>query len=160
MQYEINAALGGMSVGTIRVLVLEDEFLHMEIMKRMLKKLGFDKITSCSNALDALEQIYDQKIDLILTDGNLPGKMNGISFVQQLQRYFEKVTYSVPIIMLTGNRESSYVMRAKEAGVDQFIAKPFNMQTLREKIEAAFAERRPMIMADREIVTQQVIRPS
>ena len=132
--------------------------MHAEIMKKLLKKLGFKKITNCSNAEAALEKLEQYKFDLVFTDGNLPG-MSGISFVKHLRSFLEEAAYSIPIIMFTGNRESSYVVQAKEAGVDQFIAKPFNIRTLRAKIEAAFAERRPVILADRDIATQQVARP-
>ncbi len=160
MQYEIFTLLGGMSVHTMRLLVVEDEFLHMEIIKKLLTKLGFEKekLTLCKDAPAALKEVAEHKFDLVLTDGNLPG-MDGIAFIQHLRLFFEQAAYSVPIIMLTGNRESEYVLRAKQAGVDQFIAKPFNMQTLREKIEAAFEERRPVILADREIGTKQVVKP-
>lgn len=159
MQYEIKTLLGGMSVRTARVLVVEDEFLHMEIMKKLLKKLGFEKIHECGDATTALKEINEHKVDLVLTDGNLPG-MDGLSFVKHLREHFEREAYSVPIIMLTGNRETSYVMQAKTAGVDQFIAKPFNIQTLRERIEYAFEERRPVILADRDIVTQAAVKPA
>lgn len=161
MQYEIQTLLGGMSVHTMRLMVVEDEFLHMEIIKKLLTKLGFDKqkITLCTEAKSALNAVIENKFDLVLTDGNLPG-MDGIEFVQNLRHVFEHKAYSIPIIMLTGNRESEYVMRAKAAGVDQFIAKPFNMQTLRDKIEAAFYERRPVILASREVATKQVEKPA
>ena len=161
MQHEIHTFLGGMSVHTMRLMVVEDEFLHLEIIKKLLTKLGFDKqkISFFSEAKSALNQVIENKFDLVLTDGNLPG-MNGIEFVQNLLRIFQRKAYSIPIIMLTSNRELEYVVRAKTAGVDQFIAKPFSIQTLREKIEVAFEERRPVILADREVGTKQVKNPA
>ena len=157
MESEISTYLGGMSASAMRIMLLEDEESHAEILVKLLKKLGFHRISHFVEAESALKSMEDCKYDLILTDGNLPGR-SGLELVAFIRDSFETAAYSIPIIMLTCNRESSYVMKAKAAGVDQFIAKPFEMDTLREKIHLAFEERRPVILQSRDVVTLAVNR--
>jgi two-component system chemotaxis response regulator CheY len=117
----------------MRVLVVDDSSTMRRIIANALKKAGCDEIVEAGNGAEGLQQLSASKVDLVVTDWNMP-VMNGLEFVRELRTMSESAT--VPVLMVTTNAEGADVSGAKEAGVNDYVVKPFTADTLTEKINA------------------------
>src|SRR5690242_17418363 len=115
-----------------RILIIDDEKPIREMIATSLEMTGFD----CFQAGDALEAhklIYEQSFDLVLLDWMLPG-VNGVDFTRRLKR--ESGSAETPIIMLTAKTEEDNKITGLDAGVDDYITKPFSTRELISRIHA------------------------
>jgi len=116
----------------MRVLVVDDSSTMRRIIANTLRKLGHDEIVEAADGVEALQVVEAGKPDLILTDWNMP-KMDGREFVQALRKQPEM--RPVPVLMVTTQAEKPDVALALEAGVNDYVVKPFTPEALKEKIE-------------------------
>ena len=114
----------------MRVLVADDSSTMRKIIIRSLLAVGVPGATEAADGTEAVEMFKPGEFDLVLTDWNMPGK-NGLEVVQEIRAMDAKV----PIIMVTTEAEKSRVMQAIQAGVSDYLVKPFTAETLREKLE-------------------------
>ncbi|MCP4691986.1 MAG: response regulator [Desulfobacterales bacterium] len=120
----------------ITILLVEDAAIMRKIETKTLKALGFDNIIEAKDGNFAIEHLQgDTKIDLIISDWNMPNK-DGFELLVWV-RDFEKYK-NIPFLMATGQGDKKQENKAVEAGVSAFVAKPFNENELREKIDEAF----------------------
>ncbi|MBI2568080.1 MAG: response regulator [Candidatus Schekmanbacteria bacterium] len=115
----------------MKVLVVDDSLVMRRIVKNALKQIGLEDAVEATNGKEALSMLAQGKVDLILTDWNMP-EMNGLEFVSKI-RETDKTT---PIIMVTTQAGREDVVEAVKAGVNNYIVKPFKPETLKEKIDA------------------------
>lgn len=115
-----------------RVLIVEDEPSIRDMVAFALRKAGMESIHA-ADARSAQTAIGDQVPDLILLDWMLPG-MTGIELARRLRR--EDLTRDVPIIMLTARGEETDRVNGLEAGVDDYVVKPFSARELVARIRA------------------------
>lgn len=115
-----------------RVLIVEDEPAIRDMVAFALRKAGMDAIHA-SDARTAQIAIGDQIPDLILLDWMLPG-MPGIDLARRLRR--EDLTRDIPIIMLTARGEETDRVNGLDAGVDDYVVKPFSARELIARIRA------------------------
>ena len=114
----------------MRVLVADDSSTMRKIIIRSLLAVGVPGAVEAADGTEAVEMFKPGEFDLVLTDWNMPGK-NGLEVVQEIRAMDAKV----PIIMVTTEAEKSRVMQAIQAGVSDYVIKPFTAETLREKLE-------------------------
>jgi two-component system phosphate regulon response regulator PhoB len=115
-----------------RVLIVEDEPSIRDMVAFALRKAGMEAIHA-GDARSAQSAIGDQIPDLILLDWMLPG-MTGIELARRLRR--EELTREVPIIMLTARGEETDRVNGLDAGVDDYVVKPFSARELVARIRA------------------------
>jgi two-component system phosphate regulon response regulator PhoB len=115
-----------------RVLIVEDEPAIRDMVAFALRKAGMEAIHA-ADARSAQAAIGDQVPDLILLDWMLPG-MTGIDLARRLRR--EDLTRDVPIIMLTARGEETDRVNGLDAGVDDYVVKPFSARELIARIRA------------------------
>ncbi len=113
-----------------RVLVADDSSTMRKIILRSLQAVGVSEVTEAADGDEAVDKFNPGDFDLVLTDWNMPGK-NGLEVTQEIRKKDDKI----PIIMVTTEAEKSRVMEAIEAGVSDYLVKPFTAETLREKLE-------------------------
>lgn len=156
MNLSIDCYLGGLPVHDLRVLAVEDEAIHSEILGKMLAVLGFKDVVHAPNGKVALEMLRnsDQRVHLILADIDMP-EQDGLAMLRELRAIHDPLISQIPAIVLTCHRETQHVLAAKKAGASYFIGKPFEITTLREKIIHLFTERRSAVMWDSNIQTAQ-----
>jgi DNA-binding response OmpR family regulator len=111
------------------VLVVDDEDLIRYLLERLLLKAGYGVITA-NNGLEALNQLAQGNVDLVLLDIKMPG-LDGFQTLKIMRRECE-----VPIIMLTGKGELSALQDTLSLGADDYIRKPFNTPELVARIGA------------------------
>ncbi|MCC9632044.1 response regulator [Blastopirellula sp. JC732] len=113
-----------------RVLVADDSSTMRKIILRSLQAVGVPTATEAADGDEALKIFKPGDFDLVLTDWNMPGK-NGLEVVQEIR----KIDKDVKIMMVTTEAEKSRVLEAIQAGVSDYLVKPFTADTLREKLE-------------------------
>jgi two-component system chemotaxis response regulator CheY len=113
-----------------RVLVADDSSTMRKIILRSLIAVGIPTAIEAADGEEAIKLFNPGEFDLVLTDWNMPGK-NGLEVITDI-RSRDK---NVPIIMVTTEAEKSRVLEAIQAGVSDYLVKPFTADTLREKLE-------------------------
>ena len=116
----------------INVLVVDDFETMRRIVKTSLKKLGFLNVIEAEDGKIALKKLEKEKIGLIISDWIMPN-MNGIEFLRAVRS--DDRFKDTPFIMLTTEGKKQDVIEAVNAGVSNYIVKPFNPDTLNEKIK-------------------------
>ena len=120
-----------MKKGSVRVLIVDDSRANRMILQRILQNFGLDTIEA-ENGPDAIWFLgVDTDIDLITVDFHMP-KMNGVQFVRLLR---EKAEFkSTPILMISMEARPDVQAAALEAGVNEFLVKPFTEEMIGEKL--------------------------
>ncbi len=113
-----------------RVLVADDSSTMRKIILRSLQAVGVPTATEAADGDEAVKAFVPGQFDLVLTDWNMPGK-NGLQVVEEIR----KQDAGVKIIMITTEAEKTRVMEAIQAGVSDYLIKPFTADMLREKLE-------------------------
>ena len=117
---------------TMKFLVVDDSATMRRIVVNSLQRIGF---TNCIEAGDGVEALakFDSSIAFVITDWNMPN-MSGTELVQALRQRNDG--RSVPVLMVTARSVREDIITALEAGVNNYIVKPFTPQVLKEKIES------------------------
>jgi len=113
-----------------RVLVADDSSTMRKIILRSLQAVGVTEVAEAADGTETLDLFKPGEFDMVLTDWNMPGK-TGLEVVQEIR--VQDAT--VPIIMVTTEAEKGRVVQAIQAGVSDYLVKPFTADTLREKLE-------------------------
>jgi len=115
---------------TARVLIADDSSTMRKIILRSLQAVGVPTAVEAADGTEALSLFKPGEFDMVLTDWNMPGK-TGLEVIQEIRSKDAKV----PIIMVTTEAEKCRVLQAIQAGVSDYLVKPFTADTLREKLE-------------------------
>jgi two-component system chemotaxis response regulator CheY len=121
----------------MRFLIVDDSATMRRIIVNSLQRIGFTQYVEAADGEEALK-LVDDSISCIISDWNMPN-MTGIDFVRELRSRPE--TAQVPIIMITTRSVREDIIDAAQAGVNNYIVKPFTPQVLRDKIEHVMSAR-------------------
>ncbi|MBC8285112.1 MAG: response regulator [Nitrospinae bacterium] len=116
-----------------KVLVVDDSAVMRQIIKKNLKELGFADPLEAEDGAAGLKKAGEEPVDLIVSDWNMPN-MTGLEFLKAV-RADDKLK-GTNFIMVTSEADKEKIMEAVQAGVNQYIVKPFNAMQLEEKIKA------------------------
>jgi two-component system chemotaxis response regulator CheY len=121
----------------MNVLVVDDFLTMRRILKNILKQVGFSNLHEAEDGSQALEIIKsgNPKIDLVIADWNMP-KMTGIELLKIIRA--DESTKAMPVIMVTAEAQKSRVLEAVQAGVSNYIVKPFTAETVKAKLDQVF----------------------
>lgn len=119
------------------VLVVDDYKTMIRIIRNLLKQLGFEDIDDAADGTEALEKMKQRRYGLVISDWNME-PMTGYELLKQVRA--DAGLCKTPFIMVTAESKTENVIAAKKAGVNNYIVKPFNAQTLKGKIEAVFSD--------------------
>ncbi len=122
---------------TMPVLIVDDYNTMIRIIRNLLKQLGFEQIDDASDGSTALAKMRERKYGLVISDWNME-PMTGYDLLQQVR--CDPSLSETPFIMVTAESKTENVIAAKQAGVSNYIVKPFNAQTLKSKIDAVFTD--------------------
>ena len=120
------------SGSTFRILIADDLLSMRALLRSSLVHLGYRNVTECSDGEEALREFTARPADLIISDLNMPN-LDGLGFLAAVRKMPGRET--TPFIMLTSRGEVSLVMQAKELKVNNYLMKPFNLVSLKKKIE-------------------------
>jgi two-component system chemotaxis response regulator CheY len=119
------------------VLVVDDYNTMIRILRNLLKQLGFQDIDDAADGSAALAKMREKKYGLVISDWNMV-PMTGYDLLKEVRG--DPGLATTPFIMVTAESKTENVIAAKKAGVNNYIVKPFNAQTLQNKIEAVFGD--------------------
>ena len=120
-----------MSKSEIKILIVDDENTSKQLMRHHLYTLGFSKVLEANDGESALKVLAENKMDLIITDWNMPN-LNGVGFFQSLQS--DPVLKKIPFLMTSVEGEKEKISDAIRAGIRNYIIKPVYAETLNAKI--------------------------
>ena len=113
------------------VLVIDDSKAIRLILAQILQDIGYHVIDA-ADGLEALKLLKEQeKVDLVLVDWNMP-KMNGLEFITAVRK--DPVYNDTRLMMVTTETEMAQVVKALEAGANEYVMKPFTRETIIEKL--------------------------
>jgi two-component system, chemotaxis family, chemotaxis protein CheY len=126
----------GMDLG-IKVLVVDDFATMRRIIKNVLKQIGFTSIVEADDGTTALGVLKKEPIDLIISDWNMP-KMTGLDLLKTVRA--DEGTKAIPFLMVTAEAQKDNVLQAVQAGVSNYVVKPFTADTVKEKLAQIFGK--------------------
>jgi two-component system, chemotaxis family, chemotaxis protein CheY len=115
------------------ILVVDDYSSMLRIMRNLLKQIGFANVDEALNGSEALSKLRDTDYALVISDWNME-PMTGLELLREMRA--DERLKEIPFIMVTAESKTERVIEAKQAGVDNYIVKPFNAATLKAKITA------------------------
>ncbi len=126
-----------MGYETKKVIVVDDSSVMRQIIKNNLKQLGFEQsnLVDAEDGEQALKKMNEDTIDLVISDWNMP-RMTGIDFLKAIRA--DGAMKELPFLMVTSEADKEKIIEAVQAGVNQYIVKPFNTTQLEEKIKEIF----------------------
>jgi len=119
----------------MEILVVDDASAMRRIVRGLLKELGFKHIREAENGQVALQELKKKKADFVVSDWNMP-VMTGIDLLRAIRA--DESLKSIPVLMVTAEAKQDNIIAAVQAGVNNYIVKPFNAQTLQEKLNKIF----------------------
>ena len=119
----------------MKVLLVDDSQTMRNIQKNVLAQLGHTEILEAGDGVEALKILESDTPDLVLIDWNMPN-MDGLTLVQKIR----ETDTALPLVMVTTEAEKFRVVEATEAGVNNYVVKPFTAEMLSGKIEQTLAK--------------------
>lgn len=117
----------------MKVLIIDDAITVRIMTQAFLKELGFSEIHIAENGMEALEILgHLGRVDLILVDWNMP-LMNGLDFVKEIRK--DPQFSEVKIMMMTTENSMDKIVTAMDAGVNEYMMKPFSKDILADKLQ-------------------------
>lgn len=117
----------------MKFLVVDDSATMRRIVVNSLQRIGFNEYVEAADGVEALQK-FDPSIRFVITDWNMPN-MSGTELAKAL-RSRDDSGKTVPVLMVTARSVRDDILVAMEAGVNNYIVKPFTPQVLKEKIDA------------------------
>lgn len=119
----------------IKILVVDDFKTMRRIVGNLLLQIGFKNIDEATDGSNAFEKINVTQYNLIISDWNME-PMSGLELLQNIRSSTNPSIKSLPFIMVTAESKPENIIKAKQAGVNNYIVKPFNAETLKAKMSA------------------------
>ena len=115
----------------MHILIVDDYSTMLRILRNLLRQLELENVDEAQHGEEALFKLRKSSYDLIISDWNMQ-PMTGLELLRQVRA--DARLKSVPFIMVTAESKTENVITAKQAGVSNYIVKPFNSETLKGKI--------------------------
>jgi two-component system, chemotaxis family, chemotaxis protein CheY len=119
------------------ILIVDDYKTMLRIVHNLLKQIGFDNIDEATDGAMALQKMRRKSYGMVISDWNME-PMTGYELLKEVRA--DAQLKATPFIMVTAESKTDNVIAAKKAGVNNYIVKPFNAETLKTKIKAVIGE--------------------
>ena len=124
---------------SMKVLIVDDYKTMLRIIRNLLKQLGFNNVDEATDGGAALQMLRrGENYGLVISDWNME-PMTGLELLKQVRGSNDNYA-KTPFIMVTAESKTENVIMAKQAGVNNYIVKPFNAETLKTKIAAVLGD--------------------
>jgi len=115
----------------MNILVVDDYKTMLRILTNLLEQLGFNNVLTAENGQEALQKLHSTDVDFVMSDWNME-PMTGMELLREV-RGSDKLK-NLPFIMVSAEDKTETILAAIDAGVSNYIVKPFNAATLQEKM--------------------------
>jgi two-component system chemotaxis response regulator CheY len=117
------------------VLIVDDASAMRRILRGLLRELGFKNMREAENGRLAMDELKKKKADFVVSDWNMP-VMTGMDLLKAIRA--DEELKATPVLMVTAEAKQENIIEAVQAGVNNYIVKPFNAQTLQQKLNKIF----------------------
>jgi two-component system chemotaxis response regulator CheY len=121
------------AAAALDTLIVDDQASTRQLVRSCLMQLGFTRIRECEDGEAARELLQAARVHLIFSDLNMP-KLDGLGLLRAVRG--TPAIATTAFIMLTGRADTALVQEAVKLGVNNYIVKPFSLETLKKKVEA------------------------
>ncbi|MFI5305577.1 MAG: chemotaxis response regulator CheY [Nitrospiria bacterium] len=121
----------------MKVLIVDDMSTMRRIVKNALKQIGFENIDEAEDGNFALAKLREATFNFVVSDWNMPN-MTGLELLKNIRQ--DPQLKGIPVLMVTAEAKKENIMEALQAGVNNYIVKPFTAETLKEKIDKIFEQ--------------------
>jgi len=128
----------------LNVLIADDSLQMRRLLLAMLNAIGVWNVRTATDGREAFGAFKEQRPDILVTDADM-GEVGGMELVRGVRRHQDQIGPYVPIIMVTGHTEQSWVEQARDAGVDEFLAKPISAGSLYVRVCEVILNPRPFV---------------
>lgn len=128
-------------------LIVDDNAQALDLLASVLMSFGMKDLQRASSAMEAMEIVKSRRVDLIMTDGQMP-VMDGYDFVRWLRNESGDEKRTIPAIVVTAHSRKAQVMRARDCGANFIITKPITPKIILERILWVAQGRRVFIETD------------
>lgn len=122
----------------MNILIVDDYKTMLRIIRNLLSQLGFKNVDEATDGTAALDLIKKKKYGLVISDWNME-PMTGLDLLKSVRTSNDN-NKNLPFIMVTAESKTENVIAAREAGVNNYIVKPFNAETLKQKMTAVLGD--------------------
>jgi CheY-like chemotaxis protein len=140
--------MSGYRFDRLRVLVVDDNVHMRRLVITILQAFGVQQIHEAGSGESAWETVRELNPDIIILDWVMEG-MSGVDLVRMLRSDSQSPNPFVPVIMLTGHTSLEHVRQARDAGANEFIAKPVSVKTMMSRLAAVIEHPRPFVRTSR-----------
>ncbi len=119
----------------LKILIVDDFATMRRIMRNILKQIGFTNISEADDGKTGLKALQKEKFDLVLCDWNMP-EMPGIDLLRAVRS--DDALKDIPFVMVTAEAQKDNIVEAVQAGVSNYVIKPFTAETVSEKLKKVF----------------------
>ena len=119
------------------ILIVDDYKTMLRIIRNLLNQLKFSNVEEAGDGNTALQKLRSNSIGLVISDWNME-PMTGLQLLREVRA--DENLKDTPFIMITAESKTENVVAAKEAGVSNYIVKPFNAETLRNKLVSVLGD--------------------
>lgn len=123
---------------SIKTLIVDDHPVTLNMLRQVLKQLGFRDIKEADTGERALAILSNENIGLVLTDLTMPS-MSGVELIRKIRE--KDPQHKLPVIVVSGENDPKIVVEALKAGADAFVLKPFSPKTIGDKVAQVFSKR-------------------
>ncbi len=120
---------------SLKVLVVDDFSTMRRIVKNLLKQIGYSDIEEAEDGVQALSKLQNGGFGLVVSDWNMPN-MDGLDMLKAIRH--DAAIKDMPVLMVTAEAEKEKVITAIQAGVNNYVVKPFTGEILKEKLDKIF----------------------
>ena len=119
------------------ILIVDDYKTMLRIVRNLLKRVGFENVDEAADGGEAFNKMKEKKYGLVISDWNME-PVTGLDLLKQVRS--DGDMKGTPFIIITADSKTENVIAAKEAGVSNYIVKPFNAETLKQKLTAVLGD--------------------
>lgn len=134
-------------LGTLHLLLVDDNANMRAIVATMLRSIGIGRLSEAEDGAQALAILREHPIDIAIVDFRMQ-PMDGVAFTRSIRGEEHSPNPYLPIVMMTGHSERSRVTEARDAGVNEFVAKPVMINALMKRLEAIIMRPRTFVRSD------------
>ncbi|NQU59593.1 MAG: response regulator [Rhodospirillales bacterium] len=131
----------------LKVLVVDDYAPMRRLLFSLLRELGITQLSQAANGEDGLNRLKEAEPDFIITDAIMQ-PMDGLEFTRIIRSGDADIDPFVPIIMISGQVEMNYILRARDTGITEFLAKPISARSIYTRICRIISNPRSFIRTD------------
>ena len=131
----------------LKILLVDDNHYMRVLLAEILRAIGVKDIFEANDGAEGLQMMRDNNVDIVMTDLSMQ-PLDGIDFVRLLRNSPDSPNQMAPVIMITGHSTFARVNAARDAGVNEFLAKPLTARGVIERLHQAVENPRQFVRSD------------